>query len=89
MVGLTVYDFIQIKQLESKIVQVKLDDSKNKVFQILGEPNYSWNKGDPEFNIFDKNAKRKDSGLAYGKIMDWEIRGQPSKLETNNKTCRR
>ncbi|MCK9555102.1 hypothetical protein M0R36_04725 [bacterium] len=72
LVGLTVYDSIQMHRLESKIVQLKLGDSREKAIQILGKPDYSWNKGEPEFTIFGKQKYYENSGMAYGKIMDWE-----------------
>lgn len=72
LVGLTVYDSIRIHRLESKIALLKLGDSREKAIQILGKPDYSWNKGEPKFTIFGNQKYYENSGAAYGRIMDWE-----------------
>jgi len=71
LAGLTVYDFLQQKRFESKITQVRVGDTKEMVMQIMGKPNYIWNKADPKSGICGKPGSRANSGVAYGGIMDW------------------
>jgi len=73
LVGLTIYDFIKMNQIESKVAQLKRGDSKEKVIQLLGKPLYTWKKTGPE----EKSRSlpfwfHENSGMAYGKILDWE-----------------
>lgn len=72
LVGLTIFDSIRMNLLESKVTKLKLGDSSEKVIQLLGEPAYTWKKGNPEVTFFGKQAYYENSGMAYGKIMNWK-----------------
>ena len=70
--GLTAYDSIRINRLKSTVSQLKLGDSREKVIQLLGDPDYTWRKGSKKFTFWGKQQYYENSGIGYGKIMDWK-----------------
>ena len=71
LAGLTIYDTNRCHQIGSRIDQIKINDTRDKVIRILGQPISSWNIGEHKFSIFG-NARHENSGMVYGKMMDWK-----------------